>query len=635
MLTSMESYLRRGQLFLRRWLLTPWVRALAMAMGCGGGGFFLSAGSLLRYAQPLAMGFVAALTGWQAVAAGVGAMAGYWAFWQRAGNQGMVWGASGTLLALMLGKAVNIRDQPLVIPAIAAFLTAITGLAFQIFGLGSVPVGIYLLRLGVAFFSCVIFTQGFERRSNLTDWLMGGLAVLALAQVSLGPYLGFGYLAAGALTVTGSLPGAVLAGLGLDLAQVAPVSMTGAMGLAWMLRMVPFERQWLRYTLPGAAYLVVAVFSGCWDMTPLPALVLGGALGYLVPPRPEALPRRGQTGFAQVRLELGAQVLATTRQLLQERKSAPIDQETILRRAQDRACGSCSYRKSCPEMGKLTPFHLQNPLEVDCRKQGRLIPELRRGQEQLRLLKADHHRQAEYRWALEQQYRFLEAYLHSLADSLPRREKVARPCFRVEIGARTAGKERANGDRCLAFPGQACRYYVLLCDGMGTGLGAAQAGQTAGNLLKQMLTAGFPARHALRSVNSLLVLGENAGAVTLDLAEVCLDTGYVLLYKWGAAPSLLLSRKGAEKIGTASPPPGLSLEEARETVERLSLRRGEALVMLSDGVDGEEISRQTGPYTQGPPGELAADLLRLGCEKHTDDATVAVIRLRPVSLAPS
>lgn len=635
MLTSMESYLRRWQILLRRWSLNPWLKALALALGCGGGGFLLSAGSLLRYAQPLAMGFVAALTRWQAVAAGVGAMAGYWVFWQRAGVPGLVWGASGTLLALLLGNRIDIKDQPLVLPAIAAFLTAITGLAFQVFRLESVPVGIYLLRLGMAFFATVVFTQGFGRRSSLTDWLMGGLAVLALAQVSLGPYLSIGYLAAGVLTVTGSLPGAVLAGLGVDLAQVAPVSMTGVLGLAWLLRMVPFERRWLRYTLPGAAYLAVAVISGAWDLRPLPALLLGGAGGYLLPPRPEALPRRGQTGVAQVRLELGAQVLATTRQLLQESKGQPIDQGAILQRARDRACGSCSYRKSCPEIGKLTPFYLQNPLEVDCRKQGRLIPELRRGQEQLRLLKADHRRQQEYRWALQQQYRFLEEYLRALADDLPRREKEGRPCFRVEIGARTAGRDRVNGDRCLAFPGLRCRYYVLLCDGMGTGLGAAQAGQTAGSLMKQMLTAGFPARHALRSVNSLLVLGGKAGIVTLDLAEICLDTGHVCLYKWGAAPSLLLSRKGAEKIGTASPPPGISLEEARETVDQLSLRRGEALVMLSDGVDGEEISRQTGPYTQGPPGELAADLLRLGCGSHTDDATVAVIRLQPVSVVSS
>ena len=631
----MESYLRRGQILLRRWSLNPWLRALAMALGCGGGGFLLSAGSLLRYAQPLAMGFVAALTGWQAVAAGVGAMAGYWVFWERSGASGLVWGASGTLLALLLGKHMNSKEQPLVLPAIAAFLTAITGLAFQIFRLESVPVGIYLLRLGMAFFSALVFSQGIGRRSGLTDWLMGGVCVLALAQVSLGPYLGFGYLAAGVLTVTGSLPGAVMAGLGLDLAQVAPVSMTGVLGLAWLLRMIPFERRWIRYTLPGAAFLAVAAVSGVWDVGPLPALLLGGAGGYLLPPRPEALPHRGQTGMAQVRLELGAQVLATTRQLLQESKGAPIDQEAILQRAQERACGSCSHRKSCPEQGKLTPYHLQNPLEVDCRKQGRLIPELRRGQEQLRLLKADHRRQQEYRWALQQQYRFLEEYLRTLADNLPRREKGSRPCFRVEIGARTAGRDRANGDRCLAFPGLQCRYYVLLCDGMGTGLGAAQAGQTAGSLVRQMLTAGFPPRHALQSVNSLLVLGGKAGIVTLDLAEICLDTGYARLYKWGAAPSLLLSRKGAEKIGTATPPPGISLEEARETVDQLSLRRGEALVMLSDGVDGEEISRQTGPYTQGPPGELAADLLRLGCGSHTDDATVAVIRLRPVSLASS
>ncbi len=635
MLTSMESYLRRGQRLVQKWSLTPWVRTLVTALGWGGGGFLLSAGSLLRYAQPLAMGLVASLTGWQAVAAALGAMAGYWVFWDTAGFQGTVWAAAGGLLAVLLGRHIRVRDQPLVIPAIAAFLTAVTGLAFQLLQLEAPPVGIFLLRIGLAFFTSIVFSQAVEKRSNLTDWLVGGLGVLALSQVMPIPYLGLGYLLAGTVTVTGSLPGAVLAGLGLDLAQVTKVSMTAVLGLAWLLRMVPFERRWLRYTLPGAAFLAVSIAGGTWDLMPLPGLLLGGALGWVIPPRPEALPRRGETGFAQVRLELGAQVLASTRQLLQESQAPPIDETAILHRAQQRACGSCSHRKTCPEQAKLTAFHLENPLEVDCRKQGRLIPELRRGQEQLRLLKADHRRQGEYRGALVQQYTFLEDFLRGLSDSLPRRSQRSRPCFRVEAAARSAGKERANGDRCLAFPGPECRYYVLLCDGMGTGLGAAQAGQAAGNLLRQMLTAGFPARHALRSVNSLLALKGSAGAVTMDLAELYLDTGYAWVYKWGAAPSWLLRRAGAEKIGTATPPPGLSVEETRETVEKLSLRRGEALVLLSDGVDGEEIPRQTGLAAEGPPGELAAQLLRQCAGRGEDDATVAVIRLRPVSLEPS
>ena len=79
----------------------------------------------------------------------------------------------------------------------------------------------------------------------------------------------------------------------------------------------------------------------------------------------------------------------------------------------------------------------------------------------------------EYQAALAQQYRFLGEYLRSLADRLPRKMERAEPEFQAEVAARSKGKERANGDRCIAFSGSDCRYYVLLCDGMGTGLGAA------------------------------------------------------------------------------------------------------------------------------------------------------------------
>ena len=147
-----------------------------------------------------------------------------------------------------------------------------------------------------------------------------------------------------------------------------------------------------------------------------------------------------------------------------------------------------------------------------------------------------------------------------------------------------------------------------------------------------MLSAGFPPEHAFRSLNALLVLRGQAGAVTLDLAELRLDSGRVFLYKWGAAPSYLLRKSGTEKIGTATPPPGLDLGHARETVEKLSLRRGEVLILVSDGVRiGEVLSHEMcGPL---PPGELAEWLLEKSGADGEDDATVAVMRLSPRRLS--
>jgi stage II sporulation protein E len=121
--------------------------------------------------------------------------------------------------------------------------------------------------------------------------------------------------------------------------------------------------------------------------------------------------------------------------------------------------------------------------------------------------------------------------------------------------------------------------------------------------------------------------------VTIDLAELQLDTGKASLYKWGAAPSYILSRGEAIKIGTAAPPPGLSVTDARESVERLSLRRGEMLILLSDGAGGEESLRASLEGTGDPPGELAARILEQGRMDETDDATVAVVRLNSLPAA--
>ena len=311
-------------------------------------------------------------------------------------------------------------------------------------------------------------------------------------------------------------------------------------------------------------------------------------------------------------------------------------------RARERACGGCPCRKTCRDRLETLPRQLLHrpmmdttSLPLSCKKPGRLILELRRGQEQLRTIKADRERQQEYRAALQQQYQFLSLFMQELSDQLPQRVQRQYQKYQAEVAVKSYSREEDNGDRCLWFMGTQCRYYVLLCDGMGTGIGAAQEGQTAASLLRQMLTAGFPAEHALRSLNSLLALRGRAAAVTVDLAELRLDTGRVTVYKWGAAPSLLLSEGIADKIGTAGPPPGLSVTDGRETVERLSLRRGEMLVLLSDGVDGERVRTGRAVHTRLPPELLAAEILDRGIKSMDDDATVVVIRLTAGTLPPS
>ena len=642
MMVTIETYARRWRSAAKRLAADARARGLVKVAGYLSCGFLLSAASLAQQCQPLAVGLLCALTGWPAALLAMGAGAGYLLFWGTAGYQGLLWLGLALPVALLLGRRQIVHESPFLMSAIAALIISASGVFFQIFLEDTTPVLLYLLRIVLAAASARLFYLVRDRRDPVADWLAEGIAVLALAQISPVPGFSLGYVAAGLLAAAGALPAAALAGLALDLSQVTAVPMTGALCLAYLCRMMNSGRKWLPYAAPAAAYLLVMKLGGFADFLPALGLAVGGASAVLLPPRPELRHRRGETGMAQVRLELMAGVLAQTQQLLVESPGAPVDEDAVLLRAQERACGGCPCRKTCRERLTNLPRQLLHRPMVDtaslplsCKKPGRLILELRRGQEQLRAIKADRERQAEYRAAVVQQYRFLSLFMQDLSDQLPRRAESTREKFHPEIALRSRSRQPDNGDRCLWFAGTGCRYYVLLCDGMGTGLGAAQEGQSAAALLRQMLSAGFPAEHALRSLNSLLALRSRAGAVSVDLLELRLDTGRAALYKWGAAPSLLLYDEMAEKIGTAGPPPGLSVTEGRETMERLSLRRGEVLVLLSDGVDGEAVQRGIALHAQRPPEELAAEILAGGTQDAQDDATVAVVRLLPGAVATS
>jgi len=635
MMTTIESYVRAGQSEMKKWVADPVARRWIQGSACFLAGLLLSGAGLARACQPMAMALVLALSGWPAAVTAAGGAAGYLLFWGQAGQQGLLWLSLALPVAMLLGRRRILEDSPLLMMAIASLIVSASGLAFQLWMDDTTPVPEYLLRIALGTLCTKLFEVALDRRDAAAEWVVAGIGVLALTRVS--PFgFSFGYLAAGMLATGSAFPAAALGGLALDLAMVCRTPMTAVLCLAWLVRMIPVGERWIKYVSPGLMYLLVMGLGGNREFLPFWVLALGGLMGVLLPPAPPISHRRGETGMAQVRLELMANCLAETQQLLLEEAAIPIDEDTLLYRAQERSCGGCPNRKVCRERLQPLPNSLLHSplvetgsLTIPCRKPGRLILELRRAQEQLRILKADRERQAEYRTAVIQQYQFLGNFLRQQSDLLPRRGERLRQRFTPEVSCASAGREPANGDRCIWFPGPGCKYYILICDGMGTGMGAAQEGQSAASLLRQMLTAGFPAEHALRSLNSLTVLRGRAGAVTMDLAEIQLDSGKAAVYKWGAAPSWLIREGMTEKIGTAGPPPGLSVRDARETVERLSLRRGEMLILLSDGVDGEAALRRIRNAASLPPGELAAKMLEYGARSSEDDATVAAVRLFP------
>ena len=220
-------------------------------------------------------------------------------------------------------------------------------------------------------------------------------------------------------------------------------------------------------------------------------------------------------------------------------------------------------------------------------------------------------------------------YLQSLSDQLAKKAETVIPNYQPKMEIYSNRPQGDSGDKYAVFAGVRDLHYLVICDGMGTGMGAAQEGRTAISLLRRLLTAGYPASAAIRSLNSLCALRSRAGAVTVDLLELELSAGKGRLYKWGSAPSYLISSLGTEKIGTAGPPPGLSVTEQQEKVYRLSLGRGERLVLVSDGVGEEEALHCCAALGSAAPETLAQGLLRQSLLGGEDDATVAVVQLAP------
>lgn len=629
-----SSYVRQGQHTLRRWALDPRVHGGAIGATHVLAGFCLSAASLEQGLLPLVMGLVWACRGWQAVLAAAGGMVGYGLFWGSAGLQGVIWTGLALAGVLLFGDRRISREYPMLIPATGMLMVSAVGLGFQIFGGDTTSVPLHLIRVALGGATPWLFGRWMQKREPLTAWFCWGFFALSLAQIVPVTWLGLGFVAAGAAAAVQAFPCAALTGLALDLSGVTSVPMTAVTVLSWCVRFLPRYPRWLSQLAPGCMGLLVMYICRQWDVMILPGLFLGGIAGGFFVKTEKTPLRRGETGAAQVRLEMAAGVLEQTSRIVEEIPERGVDEGALVLRAVSEACAGCAARDHCRDVRKMQQLPgnlLRKPLlgaeelPVRCKKGGRVLGELRRAQEQLRSIQADRQRQQEYREAVVQQYRFLGEYLHTLSDELSRRDTAAKAAFDPVVCVWGNRPGNRNADRCAQFAGIRNRYYIILCDGMGTGPGAVKEAKTALTHLQKLLSCGFPAEHALQSLNSICALRDRAASVTVDLMEVELDTGKTALYKWGAAPSFLITATGTEKLGGASVPPGLAVTDTQQEVCNFLMKRGQILLMVSDGVEESQALEVCREKTGTSPAELAQKLLQTASRQ--DDATVVSVQL--------
>ena len=169
-------------------------------------------------------------------------------------------------------------------------------------------------------------------------------------------------------------------------------------------------------------------------------------------------------------------------------------------------------------------------------------------------------------------------------------------------------------------------YYVILCDGMGTGEEAAQLSSYAIRLLEKLLKSGLSAEEALKLLNGNMILRGSGTFSTVDLLRLDLYSGMAYIYKWGAAPSFWKDGTTIRKLGTPTPPPGVGVGEGELPEKfKLSMKEGQLLVLISDGAYCEETESAVAAYCASSPGELAA--LLIAGMKAEDDMTAIVVSM--------
>ena len=179
---SLQTYVRQSRHTLRKWFLDPRIHIASRAISCFLAGFLLSAASLTHRPLPLAMGLVCALGSWSSALAAFGSIVGYRLFWNE--PQCAIWVVVGLILSWTLGGRKLARDAPLLLSAAAALSVAICGIISQTLYADTAPIYIFLLRVGLAGASSLLYKRALEGRNPIVDWLCWATGVLALSQLA-------------------------------------------------------------------------------------------------------------------------------------------------------------------------------------------------------------------------------------------------------------------------------------------------------------------------------------------------------------------------------------------------------------------------------------------------------------------
>ncbi len=193
-----------------------------------------------------------------------------------------------------------------------------------------------------------------------------------------------------------------------------------------------------------------------------------------------------------------------------------------------------------------------------------------------------------------------------------------------------------SGDSINLFSNKKDYFYALISDGMGAGKEAALTSGLCSVFLEKMLRAGNRARTSLRMLNQMIASrmqdSTRECSSTVDLLELDLMTGEGAFIKSGAAPSFVVRGNVVRRLQAGTVPIGiLSTLDTQKT--RFSLRRGDVVVMISDGVlesdsECEWLTSYLSQIEKCSMEEIVYQICRHAADREThDDCSAIALRI--------
>jgi stage II sporulation protein E len=193
--------------------------------------------------------------------------------------------------------------------------------------------------------------------------------------------------------------------------------------------------------------------------------------------------------------------------------------------------------------------------------------------------------------------------------------------------------ERIGGDSTVSFKDSEGRFYVLLCDGEGSGEEANEVSILTCDYLSRILKSSVSKATAISAINHILKNRDNEKGVTVDLFELDLYTGEGVFYKCGAVSSYIKRSDSIFKVRSQSAPIGLMSSIDAESI-RVDVRAGDTVVLVSDGVlsENEDNTWFLEILNREKVGDVKeyADMILNHAKKRNDcadDMSVAVIKI--------